>query len=69
MVLPEKVYQILKWLSLVCLPAVCALWVALGKIWGFPYVAEIAGTISAIEVFIGAIIGVSQINLAIKEKN
>ena len=71
MIFNDRVYQILKWICLVCLPAIATLWFALGKIWGFPYLAEVEGTIVAIDTFLGALIGVSTIsyNKKIGEKN
>lgn len=61
MVFPDKVYNILKWICMICLPAIATLWFTLGKIWGFPYLAEVEGTIVAIDTFLGALIGVSTI--------
>ena len=61
MVFPDKVYNILKWVCMICLPAIATLWFTLGKIWGFPYLAEVEGTIVAIDTFLGALIGVSTI--------
>lgn len=57
--LPNKVYDVLKWVALIALPAVATLWLALGQIWGFPYVNEIGATIIAIDTFLGALLGVS----------
>ena len=71
MIFPDKVYQVLKWVCLICLPAIATLWFTLGKIWGFPYLAEVEGTIVAIDTFLGALIGVSTIaynNKQIQEK-
>lgn len=62
MIIPDKVYNILKYVCLVALPAITALWVGLGKIWGFPYVAEIAGTLSLIDAFMGTMLGISTHN-------
>lgn len=59
--LPNKVYDILKWIALIALPALATLWLALGQIWGFPYVNEIGATIIAIDTFLGALLGVSTI--------
>lgn len=59
MVFPDKVYNWLKWICMIFLPATATLWFALGKIWGFPYLAEIEGTIIAIDTFLGALIGIS----------
>lgn len=59
--LPNKVYDVLKWIALIALPALATLWLALGQIWGFPYVNEIGATIIAIDTFLGALLGVSTI--------
>ena len=55
----NKVYDILKYIALIVLPALGTLYFALAKIWGFPYAAEIVGTISAIDAFLGAILKIS----------
>ena len=61
MKLNDKVYDVLKWVCIIVLPAIATLWFTLGKIWGFPYLAEIEATIIAIDTFLGAILGVSTI--------
>ena len=61
MKLPDKVYDVLKWITMILLPALSTLYFALGGIWGFPYVEQIVGTIAAIEVFLGALLGISTI--------
>ena len=53
--LPGGVYDILKWLALIALPAVA--WLQ----WGLPHCGELVTTINAIGVFVGALIGVSQL--------
>ena len=63
MKLPDKVYNWLKWICLICLPALSVLYFTLSKIWELPYGAEIPATINAIAVFIGALIGISQITI------
>ena len=55
----DKVYNVLKWVCMIALPAIATLWFTLGKIWGFPYLAEVEGTIIAIATFLGALIGIS----------
>lgn len=62
MVLNDKIYDVLKWICLICLPALATLYGVLSKIWGLPYGAEITATINAVALFIGALIGVSHIN-------
>lgn len=57
--LPDKVYDILKWVCLIVLPACGTLYFALSGIWGFPYGEQIVGTLTAIDTFLGALIGVS----------
>lgn len=59
--LPDKVYDVLKWVCLICLPAIAVLYTVLAKIWGLPYESEIPATINAIAVFIGTLIGISHI--------
>lgn len=56
---PDKVYDILKWVALVCIPALATFYVACGAVWGWPYTEEISKTANAVIVLIGALIGVS----------
>ena len=58
----SKVYDILKWIALVFLPALGTLYFALSGIWKLPYGEEVVGTITAIDTFLGALIGISNIN-------
>ena len=55
----DKVYDILKWIALVCLPAIGTLYFALASIWGFPYAEEVVGTITAIDTFLGVLLGIA----------
>lgn len=55
----DKVYNILKWVAMIVLPAVGTLYSALAGIWGFPYGDQIVGTILAVDTFLGAILGIS----------
>lgn len=59
MKLSNKLYDDLKWIAQILLPALATLYFALSKIWGLPYGEEIVGTISAIDVFLGALLGIS----------
>ena len=52
-------YDMLKKIALYILPALATLWLTLSKIWGFPYGAEIGATITAIDTFLGACLGIS----------
>ena len=58
----NKVYDILKWIAQVVLPAIGTLYFALAGIWGFPYGEEIVGTITAVDTFLGVILGISTMN-------
>lgn len=64
MKLSNKLYDILKWIALVVLPALATLYSALAGIWGFPYGEEIVGTISAVDIFLGALLQISAANYA-----
>lgn len=68
MKLPDKVYDILKWICLIVLPACGTLYFALSGIWGFPYGEQIVGTLTAIDTFLGALIGVSAKTISDKNK-
>ena len=57
----NKVYDVLKWIALILLPAIATLYFALSGIWGFPYGEEIVGTITAIDTFLGVILGISTV--------
>jgi hypothetical protein len=63
MILPDKIYTILKWVCLIALPAIAVFYFTISKIWGLPYGAEIPATINAVAVLIGALIGISQHNM------
>lgn len=55
----NKIYDILKWISVIVIPAIVVLINTLGQVWNWEYTKEISITISAIGVFIGAVIQVS----------
>lgn len=61
--LKDSVYNVLKWIALVVLPAMSVLYATLAGIWGLPYATQIPLTIDAIDVFIGALIGVSHLSI------
>lgn len=60
--LSNRTYDVLKWIALVLIPAVGALYFGLSQIWGFPYGEEIVGTLTLIDTFLGALLGISTIN-------
>ena len=59
MKLSNKWYDILKFVAQILLPALGTLYFALAQIWNFPYAEEVVGTITAIDAFLGAVLGIS----------
>lgn len=59
MKMSNKVYDVLKFIAQIVLPACGTLYFALASIWGLPYGEQIVGTITAIDTFLGALLGVS----------
>lgn len=57
--LPDKVYQVLKWVCMIALNAIGVLYATLAHLWGWPYGVEIPATLEAIAVCIGVLIGIS----------
>lgn len=63
MKLPDSVFDALKWIAIVALPALSTFIVVLGKIWGWGDVAPmVAQTITAVATLLGALLGISTIN-------
>lgn len=62
-VLNDKVYQVLKWVAILALPALGTFYFTLASIWGLPYADEVSKTCNALGTLIGVLIGVSQLNL------
>ena len=58
----NKTYDILKNVSMVILPALATLWLTLAGIWGLPYGEQVGATITAISVFIGALLKITSAN-------
>lgn len=59
MKLSNKMYDVLKWVVIIVLPAISALYSGLAGVWGWPYAEQIVSTISCITVFLGAVLGFS----------
>lgn len=55
----NKTYDILKWVALVCLPALSTFYAVIADLWSLPYGSHICGTISAVSVLIGSLLQVS----------
>lgn len=67
--LNNKVYDVLKWLVLIVLPACSGLYAALAGVWGWDYTEQVTTTISAVALFIGALIGVSSASYKQSKEN
>ena len=66
MIIKDSVYDVLKWIQRLLLPAIATLYLALGAIWKdiiyLPYPEQVAATITAIDTFLGVILGISTAN-------
>lgn len=57
--LHNRVYDVMKWLALIALPALGVLYSALAAVWGWPIAAEVSETVNAVTACLGVLIGVS----------
>lgn len=57
--LNDKTYDVMKWLAQYALPSIATLYFAISGIWGLPYTEQIVGSIVALSVFLGALLGIS----------
>lgn len=60
--IPENVYQIVKWAGLVALPALAVFVSVVGQAWGADaqVLNAIVATLNALGVLLGALLGISQ---------
>lgn len=58
----NKVYDTLKFIAQIVLPAIATLYVTLAGIWGLPFSEQIGGTVMAIDTFLGAVLMISSNN-------
>ena len=61
MKLPNKVFDVMKWIVLVVIPAFSAAYVGLSEIWGFPYADQVSKTSVVVCALLGALLGISTI--------
>ena len=59
MKLKNEVYDVLKYIAQIVLPAIGTLYFALANIWNLPYGEQVVGTITAIDTFLGALLMLS----------
>lgn len=62
MKIPNKVYDVLKWLCLIASPAIIAFVTTIFSLYSIPNVEVVTGTIAAVTTLIGALIGISSVN-------
>lgn len=55
----NKLYDILKYIAIIVLPALGTFYFALAGIWNFPYGEQVVGTITALDAFLGALLKIS----------
>lgn len=59
MIMNNKLYDILKWIVMIVLPAVATLYTALSGVWGWPMAEQVTTTINAVTAFLGILLGIS----------
>ena len=59
MKLPNTLYDILKWITMIVIPALATAYVGLAAVWGWPYADQIAKTATVICTLLGALLGIS----------
>lgn len=62
MKLKNEVYDVLKWIAQILLPALATFYFAIANIWGLPRAEEVIGTLAAIDALMGALLGISSAN-------
>lgn len=63
----NKVYDVLKKIAQIVLPATGTMYFGLAEIWGLPYAPEIVGTITVVDTFLGVVLGISSYQYNKKE--
>lgn len=59
MKIPDKLYDILKWVTMICIPALATAYVGLAAVWAWPYADEVAKTAAVVCTLLGALLGIS----------
>ena len=60
--IPDRAYDVLKWVGLVVCPALATFMLTLGQVWGIPCASEVAATTVAVGTLVGAVIGASELH-------
>lgn len=59
MKMSDTVYNWLKYLVIIFMPAISVLYVSLGTIWGWPFVNQVRDTLDAVQMFLASALMVS----------
>ena len=59
MIMNNRLYDILKWVVMIVIPALTTAYVGLAAIWGFPFAEEVAKTSAVVCTLLGALLGIS----------
>ncbi len=57
--IPDKLYDWLKWITMIVIPALATAYVGLAAVWGWPFADEVAKTAAVICTLLGALLGIS----------
>lgn len=57
--LNDQLYDVLKWVTMIVIPALATAYVGLSGVWGWPYADEIAKTAAVVCTLLGALLGIS----------
>ena len=58
----NKMYDILKWIAQIVLPAIATFYVTIASLWNLPFPDEISGTVMAVDTLLGAMLMISSGN-------
>lgn len=59
MKMKNSVYDVLKYIAQILIPAIATLYFSVSQIWGLPYGEQIVGTLTAVDAFLGVCLGIS----------
>lgn len=59
MIMNNKVYDVLKFIAQIVLPAIATFYITIAGIWGLPYGEEVSGTVMAVDTLLGALLMLS----------
>ena len=60
--IPNRVYDWMKWITIIALPAIATLLLAIGNIWNIAALTPVAATVMAVTTLLGTMLGVSTIS-------